>query len=69
MPPGFDGQDPDDLEDFFLVNGFFDVENSSANDSDPADSGDGNRNNDNLGCGTTVLLVIMVLLLSFYLCC
>ena len=33
MPPGFDGQDPGDLEDFFLVNGFFDVENSSANDS------------------------------------
>jgi len=50
---GFDNQDSDDLEDFFLINGIFE---------DPNRSGD--QKNDNYGCGTILLLIIVALLLS-----
>jgi hypothetical protein len=59
-PPDFDNNDPDDFEDFLLINGSFDRNDSSDNDGD-------HNNNNNAGCGTMILLVIMVLLLSGYL--
>ena len=53
----FDNQDSDDLEDFFLINGVFEDP-----DEDPDRSGD--QKNDNYGCGTILLLIIVALLLS-----
>jgi hypothetical protein len=63
MTPPFDNHDPDDFEDFLLINNHFNKPNDTSND----DGDNQNSDNNNAGCGTLVLLVMMVLLLSGYL--